>query len=335
MAEKFNDAVSVFPDRLKNLLEMIPQSIKQETYEIRIRSEKPLVLFGSYGTAFVAENSIISHIDAKNSAKVTDSELDAIVSAVCGYSVYSHQTDMTNGFVTYGSGNRVGFCGTAVIGTNKSVNSISNITSVNIRIARDIHNAADEILKKIFALSCPRGVIIAGAPCSGKTTVLKSLTEVLSSEYKYGFRKCTVIDERFEMSSIRGINCDIVSGYTKIAGITHAIRTLSPQTVICDEITSESEAEQIIKGLYSGVDFIVSVHADSKRELFCRSISEKLINSGGFDFAVILDGSEKPCTVSEIINLKEQYYETFSGNNDTIKFIAGSGSNNYKRKATL
>lgn len=331
MADKFDEVINVFPEHIRKKLKIIPENIKQTTHEIRVRCNKPLVLTGTYGTAFIGVNSVVSHMDVNNSIVISQSELNEITSAVCGYSIYSHQTDIANGFVTYGSGNRVGFCGTAVIHDNK-VTAISNVSSLNIRIAREFNNAADEILNTLYKNKMPKGLILAGPPCSGKTTLLKSMALRLSSEYRFGFKKCVIVDERFEMSNSGGINCDILSGYDKETGIIHAIRTLSPQIIICDEIASEYESERIIKGLDSGVNFIVSIHAADKYELLRRHAALKLFDSGGFDYVAILDNSMDPGSLSEIIKTEELVNENFCSGNDSYQFRTDSIYNCAKRK---
>lgn len=334
MADKFNEIISIFPESLSKILSFTPENIKKDTYEIRLRKNKPLVLFGNYGVAFIDPNGIISHMDTRNSVHVSENELQTIISAVCGYSVYSHQSDIANGFVTFGNGNRVGFCGTAVMSSDR-IASINNISSLNIRIAREHNSDTDQILETFIEHSQPHGIIIAGAPCTGKTTILKNLAKVLSSEYKYGFRKCVIVDERFEMSCTDGINCDVICGYDKDLGIVHAIRTLSPHVIICDEIATDSEAEKVIKGLDSGVSFIVSVHASDKKELLHRSVSSKLIRSGGFDRAVILTDSPHPGVIGEIIKTEELLHEDDCCCIDSFKLINDSVYSNTKRKKTF
>lgn len=334
MSDRFDDAINVFPDKLKNALRLVSKNVKNETYEIRVRKNKPLILIGIYGVGFVSQNSIVSYMDSINSIIVSTTDIEQIMSAVCDYSVYTHQSDISNGFVTYGNGNRVGFCGTAII-NNKTVSSLSNISSMNIRIAGDFPDSSNEILNHLFENEIPKGIIISGAPCSGKTTILKSLAYKLSSDYKYKFKKIVIIDERFEMKNSCGLNCDILSGFYKDDGILHAIRTLSPDYIICDEITDENETEKVLKGVNSGVGFIVSIHAENKYELFKKKIFKKLAGSGGFDYAVILKKSNNPCVIDEIISIKDWYYEDNGNNYDFNKFNIDSVHSDKKRRNAL
>ncbi len=322
MPEKFDEATAIFPERLLSILRLIPVSVKKETYELRIRKNKELVLFGSYGTAFVFESSMVSQMRCSNAVVIENDEFSTILAAVCGYSVYSHQHQMANGFITMPNGNRAAVCGMAVYsggGNENKISAVSSITSLNIRISRNLNVCTNEIMKKLLKNEMPKGIIVAGKPCSGKTTFLKSLAKRLSSEYEFGFKKCVIIDERLEMGNDCGINCDVLSGYAKESGIIHAIRTLSPEYIICDEIAAESEAIKILKGLESGVGFIVSVHAESVEALTKRDVSALLLNSGGFDRVVLMDKKQSAGAVAGIYDIKELTDEAFCGNTDNDK----------------
>ncbi len=318
--KSFDEVISVLPERIRSRLEYISDSVKHDTYEIRIRKDRPVVLFGKYGSAFVCENSVVSSINKDAGIIVTSREISDTVSGVCGYSVYSHQRDIALGFVSFGNGHRAGFCGTAVT-DNETTVTIRNITSVNLRIARDFPNSSDALLDKIYKDGVFSSVLLAGAPCSGKTTVLKSLAYKLSSFYKYGFMKTVLIDERGEMGSDIGVNCDVLIGYPKNIGISQAVSVLSPEVIICDEISTDDEADRVIKCINSGVSFALSVHASNKRELFTRPLARRLIESGGFKYIAILKNPEAPGELSEIISTEDINYEYGRNNNGSGKLV--------------
>lgn len=302
--KEFDEILDFFPERIKSLLLSVPVNLKRNTYEIRLRAEKPIILFANNGSNFIKKDSTVSAIDSKYSMCISKEELQLVISSICGYSVYSHQNDIANGFVTFGNGHRAGFCGTAIL-TDGNITTLRDIASVNIRISRNFTNTADELLKKISEQSDFNGIIVAGAPCSGKTTVLKSLACGISSSYRFGYMKTVLIDERFEMGINSGLNCDVLCGFPKTDGIMHAIRVLSPEIIICDEVASMNDAEAIIKGCYSGVKFIVSVHIGTTEDLFARPISKKLTDSGFFDYAVFLDNAMNPGKIKQIAELEE------------------------------
>ncbi|MBR5773275.1 MAG: hypothetical protein IKY44_00350, partial [Clostridia bacterium] len=92
-------------------------------------------------------------------------------------------------------------------------------------------------------------------------------------------------------------------------GIIRAVRSLSPQIILCDEIGTNDECEAIAQGLNSGVDFVVTLHSSTRRELVSKPQLRRLAQTGVFSCAVILDGAQKPCSVKEIYKMEELYNE--------------------------
>ena len=99
------------------------------------------------------------------------------------------------------------------------------------------------------------GVLVCGVPCSGKTTILRDLARQLS--YKY---RTALIDSRGELAAVyAGVPqndvglCDILDSYSKRDGFSHAVRCLSPEIIICDEIGGEDDAGSILNARKSGV----------------------------------------------------------------------------------
>ena len=109
-------------------------------------------------------------------------------------------------------GHRVGVCGTAVYEENR-VSGIRDISSLNIRIAREVYGAADELLRELDKEIS--GLLIAGPPSSGKTTILRDLARQLSIKGK----KVVVIDERGELGgAFRGYAKTIWDSATCLQG---------------------------------------------------------------------------------------------------------------------
>ena len=314
---EFDSVLTILPTKLRQTLQAIPEAIKEDTYEIRLRRDKPLTLFGKYGSAFVGVDSGISYLTFRDALLVSSAQIAETTEKVSGYSLYAHQNDMATGFITFGSGHRVGFCGTAVT-ENGRVTAVRDVSSLNIRIARVVDADADGLLHKLGEWN---GLLIAGAPCTGKTTLLRAVASRVSSSYEYGFAKTVILDERFEMMGADGANCDVLRGYPKEEALAHATRVLSPDVIICDEVTSEREAETIIRACYSGVRFAASVHCRSKEELLRRSVSRKLLLSGCFDRFALLRDSSHPGQVMEILKTEEWIYENSSGTDGDRKLL--------------
>lgn len=323
---EFNNVVLPLPKGLSQMLYKLSDEIKNDTYEIRLRVNSPLIICGKYGVLFVSKYSQVSRLDFSSAYYITREDIKNVISALCDYCIYSHEKEIKEGFITYGNGNRVGIC------SDFSSDVISSITSLNIRIAKNKIISSSHILSRLGDINDISGIIIAGRPCSGKTTLLKSLAFELSSTYQFGFMKACVIDERYEMSINNGLNLDIIRGMSKPEAITHAMRAISPDIIICDEIATEIEAEAVIKCLNTGIKFIVSVHCNDETELYKRSVSRLLLDSGFFDFAVVLGSiGDGP----KIINIRECSNENYSCNGNNSNIVYNSFFDRSKGKKSL
>ena len=298
----FDDAIKVLPFNIRNTLMYIDLSVKKETYEIRLRKNCPLMLYGTYGSVFIKADSTHSFISYNGSLYITENDIKETVAAVCEYSFYSKQKEFINGYLAYGNGHRIGLSADYQI-NNTTLFSINNINSLCIRIAADKTVLPDTVSD---LLDLPyKGIIISGKPCSGKTTLLRAIADKISSDCVKGYKKLVIIDERYEISLNNNLNCDVLRGCSKQSGIIHAIRTLSPDIIICDEISSCEEVDRISEGFYCGVKFMVTVHASSVDELFSGRISKKLIETSCFDTLIMLDNSYQAGDIKEIVKLEK------------------------------
>ncbi len=307
MSKRFDEASRALSDRLYKTVYKLPNELKAEVQEIRIRAEKPLVLSMGRKTMFVDKAFELSE-SMKNAVTASFEDIVASFQNVCCYSVYSHQNEIKNGFVTMGSGHRVGLCGTAVI-SHGEISSVRDISSLNIRIAREIPDAAEELLQRVGSVE--GGLLIVGMPCSGKTTILRDLARRISLGIGCRIMRTSVVDERSELSgTYAGIArndlglSDILNGYSKHEGIMQALRTLSPEAIICDEIGASADMRAIEQGINAGVSIVATIHAGSYRELLARSQGKALINSGAFRTVVILESRENAGKISELIRLR-------------------------------
>ena len=140
-------------------------------------------------------------------------------------------------------------------------------------------------------------------------------TLVFDCGYAGKYKKISVIDERKELSSgfDIGINTDVISSYKKAKGIELAVRTLSPELIVCDEIGNSDEVEAIKFGFSSGTSFILSIHLKSINDLMRNQIAIQLISTREFSHIVFLHGIDEGF---DIIDLTEDENENGRNSND-------------------
>lgn len=262
--------------------------------EIRVRLGRELMLITPLESFFILSDGRTSSSFSPDAVKPDADEINCIFNRLSHYSVYSYKESLNSGFITLSGGGRVGI-GSSAVCREGEVCSVRDISSFNFRIAGVVPECADEILKVIYERQLVPTLII-GSPCSGKTTVLREISRKISSGYKGKYLKVSIIDERNEIASMCsgvplfdvGINTDVMSGFPKDKGTICALRTLSPDVIILDEIGTEAEAQSILEGLNTGVKFIASAHAANFEEALKRPQIRSLTQSGAFGKMVLL-----------------------------------------------
>lgn len=308
-AERLDDAAKVLPQELNMMVCRLPQQTKANIREIRLRCARPFAVNLSNKDVFLTRAGHLVSTETQDVVCITPDEIDECFKRLCEYSVYSHQNEMINGFITVKNGHRAGLCGSAVV-ENGRVNGVRGISSINLRVARQIFGVADVLIKQVLCNQMG-GVLICGIPGSGKTTLLRDVVRQLSLR---GLR-VSVVDERGEIAAVYcgqagnnlGPRCDVLDGYPKGEGILIAVRCLAPDIVVCDEIGGEQEAEALLTGINCGVSVIATVHAADKDELLRKKQVMRLITAGAFRHIVFLHDATSPCSIREVVRADELY----------------------------
>ena len=274
-AKDYEYALYGVGQRVRSILESIPQKIKENTQEIRLRAGSPLAITISGDTVFVKEGGETSFFISDGLYYVTEKDVEESFINLTQNSVYAHEEELKNGFITMKNGGRAGVCGTFT-----KEGFLSDVTSVNIRIAHEIFGCANQILKDYKG----GGLLIAGAAGSGKTTVLRDIVRQLSLGRNGKFHRICVIDSRGEISGHIGSKCndlgrctDVLYIDNKAKGMEIALRTMFPEIIAFDEIANVEELKKVKESFFSGVDIITTAHIGSKEELLKRNVTYELI----------------------------------------------------------
>lgn len=250
MTELEKKALSCLPVRLSDAVIRSASLWNSPINEIRLRENRLL-------SVTVGQHNVSCGLNC------TREEILYTVSKVCGNSLYSHSESIREGCITMDCGIRVGVCGHAVV-TDGRVTLVRDITSMNIRIPHRISGIANKLYERMDSNT---SVLIYSRPGMGKTTLLRELIPHLSSGERP--KRVAVIDTRYELCA--GVPesdmADVFYGYPRYEGILSAIRTMSPEYIICDEISTERDVAAMMYAHSSGIAVCASVHAGSIDEL--------------------------------------------------------------------
>lgn len=295
----------------KEILEILPREIKNQLnafnfkniQEIRIRAEKPIIVKEG-------SNEVITNYMA------TLEDISSIVKRMSSYSIYAYDDEIKQGYITIKGGHRVGICGKCVLDGEK-VKTIKYPASLNIRICREVEGCSNKILPYVLKSSMVENTIIISPPNCGKTTLLRDIAKNLSNGIKRlnlrGVKVC-VIDERSEIASCVngvpqlniGLRTDVLDSCPKSQGIMMAIRSMSPEVIVCDEIGSREDIESIIKAMNSGVKLITTVHGYDVEDIYEREVFKEAIENKVFQKAIVLSGRKGVGTVEYIYSFEEK-----------------------------
>lgn len=257
----------------KELLAILPLYLRREVdrlgkdtlQELRLRVNSPPELVLTTGRNYL-------------SGMLKQEDLDFVIQTASRYSPWACET-LRYGYLTGPGGHRIGVCG-EVISRKGEVEGIRKAHSLCIRVARDFPGISGNLRE------LPGNVLILGPPGAGKTTLLRDLIRNLSQRIHIG-----VVDERRELfpeGFSAGTAVDVLSGCSKATGMELLLKTMGPEAIAVDEITSEADCCGILRAANCGVRLLATAHAGSLRDFENRGIYEPLRRQQLFDHIVLL-----------------------------------------------
>lgn len=300
-----------------NLREKIKTIQGENVEEIRLRVNKPLIINGNQKDYFYNERTKKLDKNMDKAYIVTKEDLEQTFQIICKYSIHSFMDDIKKGFITLRGGHRVGIVGKAIV-ENGNVENIKHISSLNIRISKEVKNCSDKVMHHIIKSPTKiNNTIIISPPQCGKTTLLRDIVRNLSSgTEKYDFKGVNValIDERNEIAGSYlgvpqmdvGIRTDIIETCPKDVGIMMVLRSMSPNVIVTDEIGTEKDIKALYTALNGGVGLITTVHGDSIEDIRNRKELNNLLDEELFKKVILLSAKRGPGTVEKIYDLQEK-----------------------------
>ncbi len=301
---EFDNAILQIADRIQRTLEFVPDEIKHNCEEIRLRAGLPVCLTVGGKVFFVCQNSTVTTQKVKNCLIASQNEVTQTLSLLCKNSVYMHENEIKQGFISLSGGNRAGVCGVF-----NADGMLISVMSINIRIARQIFECAIPLLPHTSG-----GLLIVGPPSSGKTTMLRDLIRLLSNGKNGCYQRVTIIDSRGEISGggvlDLGVNTDVLYTLDKAKGADIALRTMFPNIIAFDELGTMTELQSVKNCFNAGVTVITTAHGGGIDDIIRRDITREIIKSKSVSNVALL--SKNIGEAPQVFDVKEIYLSAFS-----------------------
>ena len=284
------ELLEYMPEHLKKILQAAFDAAAPQIEELRYRVNRPFILRTAGGNCAVkADGSLAESV--LGAYEVTESDIRRIFQAVCDNSVYAYLDEIRQGFITVRGGHRVGFAGRAVT-SNGRVENFREISSLNIRVAREVPGAADGVMGYIFGETGVVSTLVVAPPLAGKTTMLRDIARQVSDS---GMR-VGITDDRGEIAAMYhgvpqndvGLQTDVLDSAPKAEAVIMLLRSMAPDVIVSDEIATAADAEALAQAFGTGVSVIASAHGGSFEEVMGRDILRPLFGTGGFRQVLLL-----------------------------------------------
>lgn len=290
--------ISFLPKKLQEQFRRIPEALTGQIEELRVRVGRPLEIMVAGEPAFLPYTA--------------DSEdAQQLLNHLSHFSLYTVEEELRRGYITISGGHRVGLAGKVIL-ENGRVKAIRDISSFNIRIARQKIGAAEKLMPSLYSNGW-RHTMIIGAPQTGKTTLLRDMARIISTgseSMNIPPKKVGIVDERSEIAGcVNGIpqlefgpRVDVLDGCPKAEGMMMLIRSMSPDVLVADEIGRNEDADAVLEAVNSGITMLITTHGHSLAEVKKRPFIAKILDMNIFERFVELNRAEGSNRVYRIID---------------------------------
>ncbi|HYK75021.1 MAG TPA: stage III sporulation protein AA [Pseudoneobacillus sp.] len=297
--------LSFLPKNIIEHIQLIPPSQKIEIEEIRIRINRPIEVTMGGRSIFLPYT-------------VLPEDGIHLLNKISHHSIYALEEELRRGYITIDGGHRVGLAGKVILESGK-VKAIRDISSFNIRIAKEKIGIADPLVPFLFDQNWMHTMII-GPPQTGKTTLLRDIARVVSTGDQLRAipsQKVGIVDERSEIAGcVNGIpqltfgpRIDVLDACPKAEGMMMMIRSMSPQVLVVDEIGRLEDSEAILEAVNAGIKLMMTTHGESLEEIQKRPSLQMILEQGIFQRYIELSRQKGPGTITKI---KDKYGKEIS-----------------------
>ena len=252
-----------------DIIDYLPQKMKAEAEaympcgleEIRVRAGKQVQYMFAGG--------------CRAGVYISHSDIEEMINYLSGYSFHAIAPQLAAGYFTVEGGHRVGIAGQMGC-DGERVTAVSEIASLNIRIAHQIKGVAMPLMPYIRDENSIYNTLVVSRPGEGKTTFLRDCIRILSDgcDGKNAL-KVSVVDERSEIAACYngvaqndvGKSSDVLDNCPKSLGMRMLLRSMSPDVIAVDELGGESDIEALNQLVSCGIRILGSVHGTNADDL--------------------------------------------------------------------
>lgn len=298
------------PAKIYSALNEIRKDIAVNVEEIRLRARRPLMIYTCDKGYCVKETGALSETDG---ITVSENDTEQTLQAITGRSPYAYKDEISMGYITLESGIRAGLSGSA-LQCSGIVRAFKTVGGINFRIPRAAAGIARRLLPFISDGKNLFSTLIISPPRLGKTTLARDIARCAGSGIGLAPSRVSLIDERQELAACIygrplfdvGRETDVISNVLKHTGVFMALRSLSPDVIVTDEIGRSDDLEAIKEVANSGVVMIATAHAPDFHSLKNRLFFKRLYDENLFDSYVVLSASLGRITVAQIYDADGQ-----------------------------
>ena len=168
------ELLQIFPQKLRQRIE---ESVTfKNLTEIRLRADLPVLIETTQENYFLKKEEAAEKRRAiakeEDNWILSPEQLKLIFEKISQYSVFAYTEEIGEGFITLKGGHRAGLCGKYYYrGEEKP--QIKHISSINLRVAREVIGCAECIVPKLFEGNTFCHTLLISPPGCGKTTYLR------------------------------------------------------------------------------------------------------------------------------------------------------------------